>query len=251
MIYSVSSVETFFKCKKDFNLKYMEKVKIPDKQSIERFEGIILHNFIENNLSVDKDKFKKEIDNHKDLINNEYLTNLKEKYKILSESSVIKDHLRNNGVNEEKFYIDTDLNLHPDRKSLLDKGDGFTGAIDYHYFISPTIIQGVDWKFGKYRSHLNINLQTIAYALYFFLKYPNVDIVLFNIEYIFDGKTNQYKYERDKFFNSYVYALINKLIMVKKYDGEFSENESVLCKWCDYYKTEHCGSKYKDKVKKK
>ena len=111
-----------------------------------------------------------------------------------------------------------------DKKSLLN------GIVDYFCFEEDTCII-IDWKTGKIYKNKG-ELQLKLYALWIFLKYPNINTVKSCYYYVEHEEQTEYVYKREEL------QQIKDFFLEKiKYISEietFEKTPHVNCKYCDF-----------------
>jgi hypothetical protein len=221
--YSHSKLDVWRGCPYKFKLTYIDKIKIEKGGTLALFRGSYFHHYIETKSN--------------DFKTNEIFT---EKHKqecdsILEtflESDVAKKYLSKNGNFEEKFSFNSKLEL----LEYKDKSSWLKGSIDY-YFVEGDVLTIVDWKSGKVPWETSDN-QTKVYAIYGFLKFPEVQEVKANFVYIEHCLEKSFTYKRED-----LKKLLKELFDTTRFaenDSTFIKRPTVLCDYCDFKTFGHC-----------
>jgi len=193
-----------------------------------------MHKVLENNFNYNID-FK---------INNIFTEEEKQKcidiLKTFENSDIGKKYKKIIPVSvlEENFAFDKKLQI----CKYNSKECWFRGSADLYYVENDKAIIS-DWKSGKDKSDdkdFGIT-QSMMYAVYIFLKYPDVKTV--NTKFVFLEHSTQKTiiYTRDK-FNEYIkyFVSLTNDIETEKF---FEPNVTALCDWCDFQAHGHCSAK--------
>lgn len=234
--YSSSKISKFYQCPKSFEYLYIQKIKIPKKDSEALLKGNIVHTllqFHELSLSEKINKLKQDKEIHKS---------------IFYTKEMIKDcvNIYNNFINSEtgkrllgykKIAVEIGCGL--DKKLLTTdykNGELFRGYIDrVSVDIDTNIVYISDWKTGKDRSDGMFSQdpdQLIYYSTWYFETFP-VDKIIINFVFVEHyNKALEYILTREN-LPKYKKLLLTKISGIEKCE-EFAKNETVLCQWCDY-----------------
>lgn len=218
--YSFSRIDVFQTCARKFKYKYIDKAPKKPQNMEPILKGGAVHHILENYPSPSTHKLAPKYQSVADKFLN---TNLGKKL-IFREST--------------REY---DLGLTKELKicSYSDKDALFRGSVDYIYFDGGTL-HLIDWKTGK-RKEIRWQSfdQLMFYAIYFFIKYPNLNTI--NISYVYvehPEAQNPLKLER-KYLENYEYKLLKAITDIENEEVFAKTTKNIkLCPWCDF--EEHC-----------
>lgn len=232
--YSFSKIECWNSCPYKFKLNYLTDLERVPTENLALYRGSYFHHYIETR---NKD-FK---------INHIFTQEEKDACdKILKEffNSDIYYHLENKGQHELKFSISTKLEFLPYKS----KDGWLRGAIDYHYFKDNKLII-VDWKSGRYKTpEEQSNSQTMLYAIWGFLKYPEINEIEAYYVYIEHNLENKFLFKREE-LTSYIKKFFKNVKHIET-DLEFKKRPTNLCNWCDFKNQGFCEGEMKIEITK-
>ena len=217
--YSFSAMNTYVQCPKKYKYSRIDKIDPGPRDMTALLKGGAIHDILEK--YPEKSTYK-----------------LAPKYQGIADKFIESDlgqkYLGTEAVQELKFGLTKDLK----ECSFNDKSALFRGAVDYLAVIDG-VLNICDWKTGKYRDegYQDYN-QLIFYAVYFFLKYPEVDKIRISFIYIEHELENAVILIRDN-LKTYLKELLG-IIQNIEADQEFQKKPSRLCDWCEFQK--HCNS---------
>lgn len=216
--YSFSKISTHKHCNRKFQYAYIEKAPKSKVDMTALLKGGAIHSILENYPVMSTHKLAPKYQHIADKF---IATNLGEKY------------LSSDSIREFSFGLTKDLEpcLYSDKDALL------RGFVDFICTID-NILHLIDWKSGKAKDERwqDYN-QLMFYAIYFFKRYPNIDIIKISYVYVeHEDHENTMILER-KFLQNYIDELTGLINDIEN-DTEFNKNESKLCDWCDY--NEYC-----------
>jgi CRISPR/Cas system-associated exonuclease Cas4 (RecB family) len=223
--YSFSKLESWVGCPHRFKLNYIEKIKLPFEQNVALLRGSYFHHYIETNS---EDFELTEIFTESIKIECNRILN------VFLNSDVAKKHLERKGQHEEKFAFNHKLEI----VDYNDKTAWLRGAVDYHYIID-NVLTLVDWKSGKYKEpQFQSDKQAKLYALFYFLKYPEINEIKASFVYIEHLKENTFTYQRSQ-LTSIIKEFFNNTKFIEL-DEEFRKKPSVLCDYCGFKQFGYC-----------
>jgi len=246
--YSISKFGTFESCNKKFKLQYIDKIKIEKIPQMALERGLYFHTIIENNYDYNievgtNDVFTEDEKQkcYNTLKNFEY-SEIGKFYKEKADIPWIESK------HEEKFGFKVH-NTEVISCDYWDKDCWIRGAIDF-YYIEDNKLYIVDWKSGKDKSKDNEFgiIQAMAYTIYMFIKYPNINNIQANFVFIEHSTQKVINFNRNK-FNKYIKYFYNKTKNLEKTEI-FKENVSALCEYCDF-KDIYCSSFKENEEKSK
>ena len=236
--YSISKSECYVSCPKHFDLKYIQKIKVPFKANVALYKGNYIHQIIENNYDYNTEFKTNEVFKETDKERAASLT------KIFEDSDLGKFYKTKahnpTAKHEEKFGFKI-VNGGLEVCGYWDKKCWYRGAIDFN-FKENGIIFNVDWKSGKDKSQdENFGItQSKMYAIYLMLKNPHVNVIISKFVFIehCTEKTIIYRRENMKNYIKDFYDITSKIENATQYPPK----TSALCNWCDYQQHGHCTS---------
>ncbi len=222
--YSFSKISAYNSCARKFKYQYIDKIKRDKLPSDALIKGKTLHYILENlNISEEDyiDTMKENINNYpeiKEIINNFINSDLSKKY---------LNEIDNQAFNEIKIGITKDL-----QPSDYNNDNLFNGIVDYVCVKNKTLYV-CDFKSGKYkyRNYQDFN-QLLFYAIYFFLKYKNINKIIISYIYIEHNLENSLELRRDELQDYLKKFLLN--VQKIESDEMFNKTESKLCDYCDF-----------------
>jgi len=231
--FSFSKINSFEMCPKKFEYNYIEKLRffVPN-MATER--GSYVHTLLENDTKSKPTTFKFT------LIDDDMQQECISIYEKFTETEWGQFFMQADDAEAEVAFgvKKTDEGLVP--CSYYDKEALFRGKID-HFFIFEGVVYVIDWKTGKISS-FPAPLQLVMYAVWVFLKYPEINEVFSAFVYVEhptnDKMIKEYNFTRDM-LPKLIEKVIEKIINIEK-ATEFKKKESVLCNYCDYRKKGLC-----------
>jgi CRISPR/Cas system-associated exonuclease Cas4 (RecB family) len=232
--YSISKMGTYFQCPYKFKLQYISKIKVPFETNVALLKGSHIHKILENDFDYNtpfeigdvytQEHFDKTIQIVKDYEQSELGMATKKLQKI--------------GIPEEDFAFTFDKNL----VGYWDKTAHFRGSADL-YVTNNDLGIIIDYKSGKDKSQEEGfgDDQSKMYAIYMFIRYPeiqNVKASFFFIEYN-TKKTLEYSRESLEDYINY----FKKKIEIIENDKSHRKCVTALCDWCSFKKFSHCDGK--------
>jgi len=153
-------------------------------------------------------------------------------------------------INHPDSVLEEDFAFNPKLKivDFKDKSAWFRGSADLYNIKLPQPLI-VDYKTGKDKSGDEDfgEEQGMVYAIYLFIKYPN----LFSIKAIFifieHSTKKEIYYTRDK-LAIYMRLLYDKTIYIER-TNNFKADVTALCDYCDFNDTEFCSAQKELKEK--
>ena len=235
--YSISKISTFNSCQYKFKLTYIDDIKIPSNNYY-LFKGSHIHKILEHEFNYDIEFDISDNYNRKDH-NNSIMVVKKFENSILGKTY---KKLLKIGVKEEDFAISRELDLVGFKSKLA----WLRGSADL-YYIKNNNGYIIDWKSGK--SHANESdfgvRQGKMYAIYLFIKYPQLNEVKSIFVFIEHNNQKVITYSRTelmKYINDFTIetTLINN-------NKVFYQNFTPLCDYCDYKKLGICPGEIKNR----
>jgi len=233
--YSVSKMSLYEHCSYKFKLSYIDKIKTKIKSEFALYKGIYSHKVIENDFNYNIDFKLNEVFTNKDRIKVNKIIKDFENSKI---GNYIKNELKNNKTisKEEKFSFNNKLEI----CKYFDKTSWIRGAIDL-YYLKENIIYCIDYKTGKDKSRdseFGIK-QSKIYAIYLFIKFPEIEIIKSSFLFIeHENKKKTIIYNK-KDFKKYIKDIF-KITKEIESDKIFKETIGPLCDYCDFFKENIC-----------
>jgi len=233
--YSISKMGTFKTCSKMFKLKYIDKVKIESEPQLALYRGSYAHEILENkfdyNIPVELNHIftQEEADKVIEMVKEFRETELGQKTEKLIN--------RADSILEEDFAFDKKLKF----VDFWDKSAWMRGSADaFNVNLKQSIL--IDYKTGQDKSETEDfgYEQGMLYAVYMFIKYPDIQSVKSVFVFIEHGTKKEIFYTRSE-FNSYIKHFYDKTKKIEKTEI-FKDEISALCSFCDYNNTEHCTS---------
>jgi len=241
--YSYSKISTFKNCPYRFKLQYIDKIKTKFNKTPALEKGSFLHygieHYLKGNLKDEINKYNFEVSGKDDIIN--YKKQLKQ---ILKGENVqiYKSFNKNNVYIEEGFglywkNINDKWQFELGKYSKQSTIYGYIDLMIYDDFLERVNI--IDHKSGKFRKDQD-ELQLKIYAIVGFLKFPDVNDVYVQFDFLEHNKSINFKFER-KDFDKISYEVIQKIIEVE--NEENFNKKDTFCNWCPYYNEGHCNGK--------
>jgi len=229
--YSISKIGTYFQCPKKFKLNYIDKIKVPFETNVALVKGSHIHEILEHNFnyetpfSLQKIYTQEDYDKTLEIVKNFETGPL----------GGLAKNLITNGVNEENFAFDIEGNL----VGYWDKRAFFRGSAD-GYLINKLLGVIWDWKSGKDKSNdetFGID-QSKMYAIYLFLKYPEITSVKATFIFVEHNTKKTIEFQKSELEN-YMNYFKNKTSIVEN-DTTHRKNVTALCDWCGFKAHGHC-----------
>jgi len=114
----------------------------------------------------------------------------------------------------------------------------YRGSIDRLRRVTEFELDIIDWKTGKYDVNRNIHEQLKYYSIWCFMNYPEIKTVNCHFVYVETSDNRVYSYTRES-INTSLKELLERILFIEKVPY-FRKNNTVLCKYCDYYKNGNC-----------
>lgn len=209
-MFSFSKIETFKKCKYNYKLRYIDKIKVEKKNEALIF-GSNIHYILEDTSRIDEfDKSSREYNVAYNFIN----------------SPLGEDILKTNGVVEYEFFLD-------DKCAPTDKDNGnFVGYID-RINVKNDKVELIDFKTGKYKDQIYQNFaQLITYSIFIFQRYPDIKSIVLRFVYVEHLKENTLVLKRES-LDIYKNELLSDIDFINN-EKIFEKTYTKLCGWCDY-----------------
>lgn len=232
--FSVSKFGTYNQCPQKFDLKYIQKVKVPFSNSIALFKGSFIHEVLENKFNYDiefetNELFTEEEKEKTKLIIKKFEeSELGQKYKKIINIAVLEEDFAFKIVDSELVLCD-----------FWDKDAWCRGSADlYLKRLASAYIW--DYKSGKDKSEdetFGID-QSMMYAIYMFLKFPDVQTVKAIFCFVEHRTEKELVYTRDK-LAEYVQFFYNNTKTVEN-DEFYDAKIGPLCDYCDFYNHNVC-----------
>lgn len=223
--YSFSKIATF-KCPFKFKLTYIDKLKFPST-NINLEKGRYIHKYLENYiLKKEEPEFKFELSSKQNI----------ENYK-----KIVKDFINLNS----NFFKNLSESVKVEKSFGIKIKDG--DLIPCEYFDKKCILRGkidliqnnniIDWKTGKIPLQVKPD-QLKLYALWTFLKYPEINKINTNFVYIEQKTVKKFTFYRKDLpsLKKYFISEIKKIENTK----DFKKNFSPLCFYCIFYQNKIC-----------
>jgi len=235
--YSFSKQNTFETCKLKFKFQYIDKIRTEFKMNAVLEKGSYIHLILEqlakNNgvLPEIEYNFKhstdEEIHNYKTIAHNFVYSELGYKYLDNTDDKFFGAEVEFGVKSENGIWSSTN---YYDKKAL------FRGKIDHANKIGSTMYL-LDWKSGRV-SAFPAPLQLVMYAVWCFLKFPEIDTVNTAFVYLEHGKEKRYIFKR-KHLRSLQEKIAEKLYNIEM-ETEFPKTESALCEYCQFRLSGDC-----------
>jgi len=226
--YSISKIGAFEQCPYKFKLQYIDKIKVK-KDNFHLLKGSLVHKILEENFNYN-------IDTKEYNLSETDIKNITQKVKDFEYSDLgqkIKKLIQYSTL-EEDFALDKNLTL----CDFWDKEVMLRGSADL-YYTKDNIGYIFDYKTGKDHSkekEFGITQGTM-YAIYLFIKYPKIKNINAYFVFIEHNTYKKINFKREH-FKEYIKVFYNKIKNIET-TKHFIEKTSILCEYCDYYKT-HC-----------
>lgn len=212
--YSFSKLSTHKQCNRKFKYNYIDKAPKSPMDMSALLKGGAVHSILEHYPNSSTHKLAPK---YQYIADKFIQTNLGEKY--LTQESIRE--------------FDFGLTKYLEPTEYGDKEAMFRGSVDFICTID-NVLHLIDFKTGKYKEpKWQSYNQLMFYAIYFFQRYPNIDIIKISYVYIeHEDHENDMILER-KYLDTYVSELIDLINNVEN-DNEFIKNPTKLCNWCEY-----------------
>jgi CRISPR/Cas system-associated exonuclease Cas4 (RecB family) len=232
--YSISKIGTYFQCPHKFKLQYISKLKVPFETNVALLKGSHIHKILENNFDYN---IPFEIG---DVYTQEHFNKTIEIVKIFekSELGMTTKKLQKIGVPEEDFAF----TFNKDLVGYWDKTAHFRGSADL-YVTNNDLGIIVDYKSGKDKSKEDGfgDDQSKMYAIYMFIKYPEIQNVKASFFFIEHNTKKTLEYTRDN-LNDYIDYFKKKIEIVES-DSSYKKQVTSLCDYCSFKFHGHCDGK--------
>jgi len=231
--YSFSKQSTFEQCPAKFKFQYIDKIKTEFKMNdiLEKgsFIHLILEEFAKNNgVFPDNIEYnfrhssEEQIQEYKEIANNFIFSEIGYNY--------LNNELGKFFGAEVEFGVKIDDSGKWVSTNYYDKKVLFRGKID-HANKYDNIMELLDWKTGKINESPQV-LQLIMYAVWCFLKFPEVDEVHTAFVYIEHSSEKRYTFKR-KMLKALQATIARKLIEIEL-EEKFEKHEDGLCQFCQF-----------------
>jgi len=242
--YSVSKFGSFEHCNKKFKLHYIDKIKIDGEPVLALYRGSFAHEILEHNWDFDLEPKLNHVFTQEEA--DKVIQILKDFRKTKLGTSIEKLINHPDSVKEQDFAFNNKLEL----VGFWDKNAWMRGSADLYNIKLPQPLI-VDYKTGKDKSEdpdFGVE-QGMMYAIYMFIKFPELMSVKAVFVFIEHGTKKEIYYSRSE-FNSYIKLFYDKTKNLEKTEI-FKENVSALCEYCDYHNTSYCTSFKENEEKSK
>lgn len=223
--YSFSKISSFQTCPLRFKFDYIDKLgKFQKSKALEK--GSFIHLWLEKKgLGItEKPEFKFSLSTPEDVKVYEAI------YHKFIETPIAKKYLNENVLGVEiDFGVKYDEGK-MDETSYWNKQALMRGKIDHALLVDDDLTL-IDWKTGKVNPWQN-DLQLVMYAVWGFLKYPDVETINGAFVYIEHGEEKPYTYHR-KDLNALKARIAGEIRNIET-EGDFPKKESALCNYCSY-----------------
>lgn len=245
MIYSYSSVSTYELCPKKFSFQYKERLKVPEKESIDLMTGKLVHESLEQ-LYLEKDQGNNW--EKKDLIKD-----FEDRWRINFHSEVIilihdEQHYKSWGIQCLDYFYDQNYPFDQGQTIGIEKnilfeleknGPKMKGVIDRLVIQSPEHIQIHDYKTHQRLPDLEWfeeNKQLPLYQLWVEQEFPQFKKIELIWDFIGIKKTIRKEITREKLIE----VQHNTLGEIKKIeqDKQFKPKMGNHCQTCSFQP--HC-----------
>ena len=235
--YSFSKQNTFAQCPFKFKLQYIDKIKTPFKMNAILEKGSYIHLILEEIANNDgvlpeieykfKYSTKEEIQGYKVIAHDFIYSELGYKYLNPENGKFFGAEVEFGVKLVDGKWLDT---------NYYDKNAMFRGKIDHMNKLGERA-EVIDWKSGKVNSDPAV-LQVIMYAIWVFIKFPEVQEVDSVFVYVEHGQEKRFTFKR-----SHLIPLMKKLVE-KIYNIEkaikYPKTENGLCPFCQYRLSGDC-----------
>lgn len=212
--YSFSKMSVWNQCHRKFKYIYVDKIKLPYVFVEALVKGGAVHSIIEHFPEQSKHKYAKKY------------FHVAEKFLKSPEGW---DLVHKPALKEYDFGLTKDLKP----CGYSDKSALFRGSVD-RAIIEDGMLWLVDFKTGKSKDqNWQSYDQLMFYAIYFFIKYPNINKIKITYYYIEHMHTNDLVLDRTN-FDTYAKQLVKNIIDIEA-DEDYIKIESKLCDYCDYF----------------
>jgi CRISPR/Cas system-associated exonuclease Cas4 (RecB family) len=232
--WSISKLGTYLQCPHKFKLKYIDKIKVPFETNTALIKGSHIHKIIENGFDYDvpfdlEEKYTEEDYNRTIQIVKSFETS------VLGEQT---KKMQKIGVPEEDFAF----TLNRELVNYWNKTAFFRGSADL-YLTRDDLGIIIDYKSGKDKSEepdFGTN-QAKMYAIYMFLKFPEIQTVKAAFFFIEHGTKKSIDFSRDN-LDDYINYFV-ELTNVVEGDTSYRKEVNALCDWCSYKEFGNCDGK--------
>ncbi len=244
MIYSHSRLSCFEQCPKKFDFQYVQKIKVPERQSIEAFMGKKVHETLE--------KLFKDLQHTKKNELHELLAFFEKKWKedwretiVINKDGLKPEHYLELGKKcitnfyEKNHPFDHGKPIGIEHKFILDlNGDGkykLTGYIDLLIQAGKNHFQVHDYKtYAKLpeQSKMDEDEQLALYQLWVQQEFPEakkIDLIWHYVVFQREGTSHRTKPQLEQLKKKTI-ATINKIESTTVYDTK----PGPLCAYCSY-----------------
>lgn len=225
--YSYSKITCYESCPKKFQYRYIDGIKVPAGTHL--IKGEYIHDLLDRYKNPDKGKHRKV----------ELTPEERQEYQEITARFIASD-LGKEYFSGEVIGREVEIAIDTKFKPCKYWGDDcvYRGSIDRLRKVSDTELDIIDWKTGKFDERRYVQEQLRYYALWCFLKYPEIKIVNCHFVYVETLDKRVYSYTRE-ILNISLKGLLKRISSIEK-SKYFLENKTVLCNYCDYYKNGTC-----------
>jgi len=229
--YSFSKINLFETCPLKFKYQYIDKLRTPFKMNATLEKGSYIHLMLEelakNEMVAQKVSYnfkhstKEQVQGYNAIFHDFVFSELGYHYLNNPEQKFFGAEVEFGVVIEDGEWRAT---------SYWNKKALFRGKID-HVNSSDGVMHLLDWKSGKV-SAFPAPLQLVMYAVWCFLKYPDVHTVQTAFVYLEHGEEKPYVFKRE-----HLEALMKKVaekIYNIEHETKFTKKESKLCDYCEF-----------------
>ena len=234
--YSFSKMNLYEMCPKKFDYNYIQKLGIwVPNLATER--GSYIHLLLENDTKGKPTTYKFT------LIDDEIQQECIDIYENFKKTDLGEYYFSPPAEAEVDFGVKrTENGLEP--CSYYDKEALFRGKIDHFINHENGLLTMADWKTGKV-SAFPAPLQLAMYALWGFLKYPEVSYVETAFVYVEHQEAEKpYTFKREH-LQALTKKVIEKIVEIEV-SKEYPKKETVLCNYCEYRKSGLCEESSQD-----
>jgi len=228
--YSVSKLGTYNQCPYKFKLNYIDKIKVPFETNKALLKGSHIHKILENNFDYGTSFKTSYVYNQNHMLETFEIVR---KFENSELGDLFKQLIPISNL-EENFAFNFDKELTKYR------GDNthFRGSADL-YYVKDNKGFIFDYKSGKDKSKEEFGYdQACMYAIYMFIRYPNIDNVKAVFVFIEHNTTKSYIFTKDQ-LNAYLEYFKSKVNIIEN-DNTFKKKPSALCNWCSFKEFGHC-----------
>lgn len=215
--YSFSKISTYNSCPKKFEFQFVLKVGDVNLDTPALAKGRCVHSILEYYPNVPDDIKENEMFGEAKEVCDKFLSSKLGHYVLSDKPKFVEQKIGLNKKLQPCDYKDEDVL--------------FKGIVDQ--IIIDDILMINDFKTGKYRDIKYQSFdQLMFYAIYFFIKFPNISKIQISYLYVEHNLENKIQLERE-FLDNYKKQLLTNIINIEN-DKIFNYNYSRLCDWCGF-----------------